>query len=85
MALPLLPTFIDSNMVLQRAPQQASVWGHNVAPGETVSLQLNAGSYWSTTADSGGNSVTDKNIVAYVHDTELLYKYNRTDIYYTNI
>ena len=52
---PLLPAFIDSNMVLQRAPAQPTIWGHNAAVGETVSVQLDQGGLWSTTADSAGH------------------------------
>ena len=32
-AYPLLPTFIASNMVLQRSPALANVWGQNAKPG----------------------------------------------------
>ena len=45
----------DSNMVLQRAPAQPTIWGHNAAVGETVSVQLDQGGLWSTTADSAGH------------------------------
>jgi len=42
-------------MVLQRAPAQPTIWGHNAAVGETVSVQLDQGGLWSATADSAGH------------------------------
>ena len=39
-AYPELPAFIASNMVLQRAPARAAIWGHNAKAGETVTVQL---------------------------------------------
>lgn len=65
-AYPLLPTAIASNMVLQRAPARPNIWGNNVHPGETVTVQLTpaaaaaagaagAASSWSTTAAQNGS------------------------------
>jgi hypothetical protein len=54
-AFPELPTFIASNMVLQRAPARANIWGNSAESGETVSVQLDRGSSWSTQADGSGS------------------------------
>jgi hypothetical protein len=40
----LLPHFFDSNMVLQRGPTKAAVWGETAAPGDEVTVSLSAGS-----------------------------------------
>jgi hypothetical protein len=53
-AFPELPTFIASNMVLQRAPARANIWGNNAEVGERISVQLDQGSSWNTTANSSG-------------------------------
>ena len=65
-AYPLLPTAIASNMVLQRAPAKAAIWGNNANPGETVNVRLNNSDQsastdattttsWSTTAAHNGS------------------------------
>ena len=54
-AFPEVPTFIATNMVLQRAPAQANIWGHNAEPGETVSIQLDGGDSWSTQSNGNGS------------------------------
>lgn len=53
-ARPVLPAFIDSNMVLQRAPAQSVIWGHNSVAGETVSVQLDHAESWSATVGANG-------------------------------
>ena len=53
-ARPVLPSFIDSNMVLQRAPAQPIIWGHNGAAGETVSVQLDRAASWNATVGVNG-------------------------------
>ena len=53
-ARPVLPSFIDSNMVLQRAPAHSIIWGHNAAAGETVSVQLDHAAPWSATVAANG-------------------------------
>jgi hypothetical protein len=52
----LLPHFFDSNMVLQRGPAQAAVWGDTAAPGDevTVSLSGGGGGGGGDDAESGG-------------------------------
>jgi hypothetical protein len=57
---PLLPLFIDSNMVLQREPARAALWGSNADAGETISVALNtasnsASNTWTTTASADGS------------------------------
>jgi hypothetical protein len=37
---PLLPSFFDDNMVLQRAPASAALYGASGAPGEIVTVSL---------------------------------------------
>ena len=49
----MLPQAISSNMVLQRGPQQAQVWG-TAAAGSVVVLQLDSAQY-KTFADADGN------------------------------
>jgi hypothetical protein len=39
-AFPLLPPFIDSNMVLQRAPHRANIWGGNAIAGESITATM---------------------------------------------
>ena len=39
-APPLLPAFLDSNMVLQRAPEKANLWGSSATAGETVTVAM---------------------------------------------
>jgi len=51
----LMPEFIDSNMVLQRAPARARIWGENAVPGETVSAVLNGVHVWNSTVSADGN------------------------------
>jgi hypothetical protein len=57
---PLLPTFIDSNMVLQRAPERAAIWGHNAVAGETATAAIapacssSPKGPWTATADATG-------------------------------
>jgi hypothetical protein len=41
---PLLPAFIDSNMVLQRAPHKANIWGENAVAGESITATMVADS-----------------------------------------
>ena len=53
-AVPLVPSFIDSNMVLQRAPASATIWGHTAMAGETVSARLDHLQPWTTTAAADG-------------------------------
>ena len=60
-ARPLVPTFIDSNMVLQRAPHRANLWGTKAVPGEHIVARLESVPQlsWSTAADAtGGWSVS---------------------------
>ena len=59
-AYPLLPTALASNMVLQRAPARAAIWGLNAHPGEKVTVRLSnhrgATTTWSTTAAAHNGS-----------------------------
>ncbi len=58
-----LPTFLDSNMVLQRAPQRAVIWGWD-KPGTGVTIELSLGvkpivvTHHTEVDDSGNWSVT---------------------------
>ena len=54
-ARPALPTFLASNMVLQRAPERATLWGQHAEPGEKVSVTLDRRDSWSATANSSGH------------------------------
>ncbi len=49
----LLPHFFDSNMVLQRGPVKAAVWGDTTVPGDEVTVSLSGGSD-ATDAATGG-------------------------------
>ena len=54
-----LPTFLDSNMVLQRGPQKAVIWGWD-SPGTGITIALALGTKaivekYNTTVDSTGN------------------------------
>ena len=59
----LLPHFFDTNMVLQRGPAKAAVWGEAVAPGIEVTVSLSGGSAavvvaggpWKATAAANGS------------------------------
>ena len=51
----LLPKFFDSNMVLQRAPQSAVIYGSTAQPGETVTVSLSGGGSWHGTAAANGS------------------------------
>jgi hypothetical protein len=54
---PMLPSFFSSNMVLQRAPARAAIWGFRAAPGETVRAALlddSTAQQWVTTASPEG-------------------------------
>jgi sialate O-acetylesterase len=58
----LLPYFFDSNMVLQRGPAKAAVWGDTAAPGDEVTVSLSSGDDtdavggpWKATAASNGS------------------------------
>ena len=53
LSFPLLPTFINSNMVLQRAPERAALWGFNAIPGEAVTVELDQ--QWAWTGAAGAN------------------------------
>jgi len=53
---PVVPTFIDSNMVLQRAPLRARIWGRHAEPSETVVAKMDGDdskSWHSTVAADG--------------------------------
>ena len=54
-AFPLLPTFLGSNMVLQRAPQRAALWGRGAVVGETVTATLRDAPASSSTATVDGS------------------------------
>jgi hypothetical protein len=61
---PLLPLFIDSNMVLQREPERAALWGSTAAAGETITVVLSTASNsapntWTTTASANGSWAID--------------------------
>ena len=49
-----LPTFISSNMVLQRKPQQAQLWG-GAASGNTIEVYLDGAAVAKASADATGN------------------------------
>lgn len=49
-----LPTVLSSNMVLQRAPHTARLWGF-AHPSETIYMDLDGEDVGNTTADSNGN------------------------------
>eukprot|EP01048_Picozoa_sp_COSAG05_P004522 COSAG05_NODE_247_length_12967_cov_6.810538_9_plen_452_part_00 len=59
----LLPHFFDSNMVLQRSPVKAAVWGHTAAPGDEVTVSLSSdpdaadvvGGPWKAKAAANGS------------------------------
>ena len=51
----VLPKFFDSNMVLQRAPQSAVIYGSTAQPGETVTVSLSGGKSWHGTAAANGS------------------------------
>lgn len=46
---------IDSNMVLQRAPAQAVIWGHHAQPSELVTATLDHGASWNAVAGEDGS------------------------------
>ena len=50
-----MPEFIDSNMVLQRAPAKARIWGEHAVAGETVSAVLDGIHVWNSTASADGD------------------------------
>ena len=50
----LLPHFFDSNMVLQRGPAKAAVWGEAAAPGDEVTVTLSGGGSDAAVAAAGG-------------------------------
>ena len=60
----LLAYFFDSNMVLQRGPTKAAIWGDTAAPGDEVTVSLSggadrdnavAGGPWKATATANGS------------------------------
>ena len=51
----LMPEFLDSNMVLQRAPTSARIWGDHAVPGETVSAVLDDTHVWNSTVSADGS------------------------------
>ncbi len=51
----LLPSFFDDNMVLQRAPASAVLYGFSATPGETVTVELMGGKSWTSTVAANGS------------------------------
>lgn len=54
--LPLLPQFFDSNMVLQRGPDKAALYGTSLTAGETVTVAMTPGDKkWTAKAAPDGS------------------------------